>query len=141
MRAITPSGPGLFLFMRHLLGVMTVADRTLLATLFGVGTLSLMLVQPDTRSGETATVYVSNRLVAQLSLAADGDYHVAGASGPVDLRVADHSVRVLHSRCPEKICMRQGTIAHRGEVIVCVPNRLLISIEGRPVNAFDATTH
>lgn len=39
-------------------------------------------------------------------------------------------VRILESNCPAKVCLRHGWASHTGETIVCVPNELLVEIEG-----------
>lgn len=39
-------------------------------------------------------------------------------------------IRILESDCPAKVCLHHGWAAHTGETIVCVPNELLVEIEG-----------
>ncbi len=38
------------------------------------------------------------------------------------------TVRVVYSSCPDKICLHSGKIGRNGEKIICVPNKLVISI-------------
>ncbi len=46
------------------------------------------------------------------------------------LQISDFGIRVIESDCPQKICMTYGQIDQSGEVIVCLPNRMLIEIDG-----------
>jgi hypothetical protein len=39
-------------------------------------------------------------------------------------------VRFLDSPCPQQLCRTLGRIAHAGEAVVCVPNRVLLELEG-----------
>jgi hypothetical protein len=40
------------------------------------------------------------------------------------------AVRIIESTCPDKICVRTGWISRPGQSIVCLPNRVVVRIEG-----------
>ena len=40
--------------------------------------------------------------------------------------------------CPDHLCMKQGEISHKGETIVCLPNRVVIEVESNQDSEFDA---
>lgn len=42
----------------------------------------------------------------------------------------DGRARVRTSDCPDKVCVKTGWIEHPGEVIVCLPNRVVVEIRG-----------
>ncbi|MDI6638910.1 MAG: NusG domain II-containing protein, partial [Bacillota bacterium] len=44
----------------------------------------------------------------------------------------DGRARVRASDCPDKVCVKTGWIEHPGEVIVCLPNRVVVKIQGGP---------
>lgn len=46
------------------------------------------------------------------------------------LRISDNGIHVVESDCPEKICMSYGHIDQVGEMIICLPNRMVIEIIG-----------
>lgn len=46
----------------------------------------------------------------------------------VDIRGG--SVTVSEASCANQVCVRHGSISKPGESIVCLPNRLVVSIEG-----------
>jgi hypothetical protein len=50
--------------------------------------------------------------------------------GYLFLEIVQDKVRVIDSTCPDKLCIKQGWISHIGESIVCLPNRISISITG-----------
>ena len=42
--------------------------------------------------------------------------------------------------CPDQVCVRQGAVRYNGESIVCLPHRLIVSIEGGVENGVDGST-
>ena len=46
------------------------------------------------------------------------------------IEIGDEKVRVIEADCPDKLDVKQGYISKTGEVIVCLPNRLVIEIKG-----------
>ena len=53
-----------------------------------------------------------------------------GELGIMRLRHGDGEVRLTHAPCPGRLCMRQGAVHRVGEKLVCVPSRVVVSIEG-----------
>ena len=50
------------------------------------------------------------------------------------------SVSVSEASCKNQVCVRHGSISHPGESIVCLPNRLIVSIEGGEGGGYDSIT-
>lgn len=44
------------------------------------------------------------------------------------IEFGDEKVRVIDADCPDKLDVKQGWISNPGEVIVCLPNRLVVEI-------------
>lgn len=42
----------------------------------------------------------------------------------------DGKVRIQEADCPDKVCVRTGWISKPGEMIVCLPYRIIIKISG-----------
>lgn len=58
---------------------------------------------------------------------------VSAPRGKITIEYGQGKVRVLpldHSVCPNEICWRTGWISAPGQSIVCVPNKLVITLEG-----------
>ncbi len=65
------------------------------------------------------------------------DNSVIGNQYPIEtefgynlVEVGDGEVWVVEASCPDKIDVLQGKISKPGEMIVCLPNRLVIEIKG-----------
>ena len=46
------------------------------------------------------------------------------------IEIGDEEVRVIEADCPDQIDVKQGYISKSNEMIVCLPNRLVIEIKG-----------
>jgi len=55
---------------------------------------------------------------------------VEGPLGATVVEITPGSVRVVDSPCPEKICVKTGSISRPGETIACLPNRVFVVIRG-----------
>lgn len=42
----------------------------------------------------------------------------------------NNKICIIDADCPDKVCIKTGWISDAGESIVCLPNKLIISIEG-----------
>lgn len=73
------------------------------------------------------------------------DKNIIGKTIPIEsefgynlLEIEDEKVRVIDASCPDKLDVHQGYISSPGELIVCLPNRLVIEIKGpQEINEVD----
>lgn len=49
------------------------------------------------------------------------------------LEIENGKVRVIDASCPDKLDVKQGFIKDVGEVIVCLPNRMVVEIKGEKI--------
>ena len=56
----------------------------------------------------------------------------APSGGRNIVTIRDEKVSVTEASCPDKICMKQGEISAAGQCIICLPNKLIVSIGGDP---------
>ena len=77
----------------------------------------------------TAVVSVDGVEVERLALAgAERDYTNNGYT--VHVAVTPDGVRVDRADCPTQDCVHTGTISRAGQSIVCLPARVVITLEG-----------
>jgi hypothetical protein len=84
------------------------------------------------RPGGVAIIAVDNREVEQVPLR-QGDalrrFTVRGTRGYLLIEVDGEYIRVVEADCPDKVCIGMGKKSRPGEVIVCMPNRVIIRVE------------
>ncbi|MBC7319851.1 NusG domain II-containing protein [bacterium] len=89
--------------------------------------------------GDTVLIQVNGRDSLRLSISENKIVEVSGPLGVSIIEINNGKVRMLSSPCPDKLCVKEGYINKSGQVIVCVPNRIVIKIEGRA--SLDALTY
>ena len=50
------------------------------------------------------------------------------------------SVHMKDATCPDKLCIKQGTISKNGEQIICLPNQVVIAIVSNQYNDVDSSS-
>ena len=63
----------------------------------------------------------------------DGSYNV--------LEIRDGYVSITEADCRDQICVKHMHIHAAGETIVCLPHKLVVTIEGGVESEIDAATH
>lgn len=64
----------------------------------------------------------------ELSLGEDGTFRFDGINA--EFEVKDGKIRVINASCPDKICEKTGFIGSAGQTIICVPNRITVTVVG-----------
>ncbi len=78
-----------------------------------------------------AEVSVDGTVVKVFDLAEDQAFTVTGADGGFNrLIVRNGEVWCQDASCPDKICIQQGKQKNAGSSIVCLPNRMIVTIIG-----------
>lgn len=80
--------------------------------------------------GERVVILVDGETRFVAGLDAERTVRLEGPLGETLVSIGDGRVCVLDSPCPHKVCMGMGAVSRGGELVACVPNRLLIRIEG-----------
>ena len=90
--------------------------------------------------GGEAVVTVSGKEVLRAPLSENGEYTV-GEGGSYNLVVVeDGTVRVESASCPDLVCVHTGRIAYVGQSIVCLPNELVVTVEGTAASELDTVS-
>jgi hypothetical protein len=66
----------------------------------------------------------------EISLGIDDRRPVSGPLGTAFLVVEDGRAHLENAPCPLKICEAMGPINRSGQVIVCLPNRIVVKVSG-----------
>ncbi len=85
----------------------------------------------DNSKNKKALVYYEDELVLTIDLNIKGEheYRVAGYNGDILIKTSDNKIKVEEENSPNHICSKQGYIENSYEVLVCLPNKVVIKIE------------
>ena len=82
-------------------------------------------------------VQVRNEEVLRVPLWEDGTYPVEGKLGEVLIEVNEGRVRVEKETSPYQYCSIQGYVSDPSTPIICLPNEVVVTIEGSEEGAVD----
>ena len=114
---------------------MTKGDKILIAVVIIINVISLWLVKNVAFNHEDKyiSVQVNGEEIKRITF----DKNMVGKQIPIKteygynlIEIGDEKVRVIEADCPDKLDVKQGYISRVGEVIVCLPNKLVIEIKG-----------
>ena len=120
---------------------MTRGDLLVAAGVLALAAVLLLALFPREQKGLTVQVLQNGELLLSRTLAeldestevaVEGDY-------PLVLELSESAVRVKETECPGQDCRHMGTITKAGQQIVCLPNRLVVTLRGAD-HSFDAVT-
>ena len=107
--------------------LLKIGDWMLLA-LGGVLVLGLARAFWHGGSGDRLLVTSGGKLFANVSLQRNQTLLVPGPLGISEVRIESGRARVARDPSPRQICVRQGWLAHPGEMAACLPNQVTIEI-------------
>ena len=101
--------------------------------LFSVGLLLVSLLSKEV--GNTVVVEIDGKTVATYSLNQNGEYSLNG--GTNILVIEDGKAYLNYSNCPDHTCEKTGKIQYVGQSIICLPNKIAITIKGEAEGGVD----
>jgi hypothetical protein len=108
---------------------MTLLDGLVVFGLF-IGALTLFPLAGQLEKGEQVLVQRGGRVIFIAPLAEDRTVALPGPLGETVLAIRNGNARILSSPCANKICMGMGEVGHAGQMLACVPNEILVHIDG-----------
>ena len=120
--------------------ILTLGDKALIGLLTLFSLVSLGLFYRGKRPGQAVIISVEGKEILRKELSENKSFDVHGVKGSMTLSIEHGSIRVIASSCSQSLCVRQGRIRETGQLIVCVPNKLTLTIDGERKNKFDAIT-
>jgi len=117
---------------------VTRGDKILIALLVLVNVALFAGLGGRAGPGDWVVIEVENREVARWPLAVDRRGEVEGPLGATGVEVKDHRARIFRSPCKNKVCIKSGYIAYADRLAACLPNRVVVRIEGAGQRGVDA---
>ena len=117
------------------------ADIFLAIALLLLGFGSLALLRSGQKDGALARVTVDGRVYGTYSLAEAQTVKIETAYGSNTLRIEGGRVWVSEADCPNRDCVEKGAIAKTGQIILCLPHKLAVTIVNEGEEAPDAISY
>jgi hypothetical protein len=119
---------------------LTFGDKMLIGGLILVALISYPFVQGIQKTGKSVQIETNGNLYKVVLLSTDQTLAVSGPLGNTLVTIHHGEVHVADSPCRAKICVNTGNISHAGQLIVCVPNKVVVRVIGEEASPYDAVT-
>lgn len=119
------------------------ADLLVLAALLAAIWALALALRPQEGGRKMAVVTLDGVQMASqdlTGLASSVLLEVEGAPYPITIEFDTDRVRVAHTECPGGDCAHIGWVSRTGGQIICLPNRLAVTVTGGPSNDVDAVS-
>ena len=89
-----------------------------------------------------ANIYLDGECIRSIDLNAVTEPEIFTVEGPIGtntIQVEPGRIRVSNAECPDQVCVHMGWLTSEGGMpIVCLPNKLVISLDDVPAKIGDA---
>ncbi len=109
-------------------------DIVLIVLLLAICIAAIMITGRRSQKGSYVCITVNGEVQTYLPLDVDGVFPLNG--GTNTLHIENGSAYMVEASCPDKICITQGKISKTGQQIVCLPNRLIVTVTSSPEEVF-----
>jgi len=110
---------------------MKKSDIILIIIIISLSVLLSIVLRRDFTNDTRVNIFVDGELVrSELISDAEPQIIIDSQYGRNIIDVESGTVTVTWSDCASQVCVHSGKISRPGETIVCLPHRLLVSIEG-----------
>ena len=103
-----------------------IRDIVLILAIALVGLCLLFFNGRKSTPGSSVVVEVDGKTVASYPLDTDGVFVLNGGTNTLEIK--DGKARISDADCPNMQCVRQGWISRGGQSIVCLPNKLIVTV-------------
>ena len=111
---------------------MRMRDGILILAVLLCGITGILFWHLSGATGDLVTVSVDGKRVATYPLSEDRQVELSTGThgeGRNVLRIQDGKADILEASCPDGICVDHHPISREGESIICLPNRMVVTIQ------------
>ena len=121
--------------MENAKGTRKYLDLTVILAILLVAALLVLSSFLTRREGATVTVEINGTLQGEYSLFENGTYVLNG--GTNTLVIENGRAYIVNSSCPDHTCENTGKVHYVGQTIVCLPNKLSVTVVGEADDGVD----
>jgi len=103
-------------------------DILLISLLLVLSLTILLAVSLTRKEGARVEVLLDGELLAEYSLFEEGEYELNGGTNVLVINGGE--AYLTYADCPDRTCINTGKIRFVGESIICLPNKLAITVKG-----------
>ena len=111
------------------------ADIIVIGAILVLALLLVWIMTLTKKPGAVAVVEIDGVVAGEYPLDVAGTFPLNGGTNV--LVIQDGNAYLNYSNCPDHTCEKTGKIRYVGQTIICLPNRLSITIRGEASDGVD----
>ena len=104
-------------------------DIILIAAVILIAAIAIVCLFFFKKEGKTAVVYVDGRLYGKYQLTESITVDIHSENGTNRLVITDGKASIEDASCPDLKCVHHYAISKDTEQIICLPNKVVVSVE------------
>lgn len=102
-----------------------------------IAALGMLYMSMSKKEGDKVVVSVGGKVSKEFPLSKDTTFEIEGINGTNLLRIKDGKASISEATCPDKLCVNQHSIEFNGESLICLPNQVVVTVQGSKNNDID----
>lgn len=103
-------------------------DLILIGAILATALAVLLAVSLLSAEGTEVVIRQNGQEIARYPLSTDATYTLG--EGTNILVIRDGKAYISEATCPDGLCIKRGRISRTGQSVVCLPNRLTVTVVG-----------
>ena len=101
-------------------------------------TITLIFGHGFSSSGDRIRIEVDGQLMGEYPLDQDMVISVPDDKNTTNIISIEYQrARMIEADCPDKLCIHQGSIYKQGQTIVCLPNKVVVTVISDKESGYD----
>lgn len=113
-----------------MLKIIKKADIILLILLVSIGLVASYFAAVGGTKGAKAVITVDGQLYGTYSLSKNQTIVIERNNHRNKITIKNGKVQMASSSCKNQVCVHEGAISKTNQSIVCLPNRVMVQIQG-----------
>ena len=117
-------------------------DFFLILILLALGSILLFVQLVASKDGTKVIVMQDGETMYEFliteNLYGDNALRIATPNGVNVLEIKNGDASVIEADCPDGLCVKQKSISKQGESIICIPHKLVITVESDEKSEIDS---
>ncbi len=123
--------------------IMKRLDVIIIGVLLVISFIPYLMFKNNPKNVDTSKVYavvtINGEVLAEIDLSAkkDDEFLIETTAGNNKVVVHDGAISIVEADCSDGVCVYQGSASKPGDMIVCLPHRVIIEVVGKSNNTND----
>lgn len=114
-------------------------DLILIFSIIVISLLSVTIILLTSKHGNYVTIEQNGTITAVLQIDKNQKYNIYNEDNEIEntILIENGQVSMIYANCPDKICEKHKAIKNNNESIICLPNKVIVTVTNGLENEVD----